>query len=167
MEVPTGVLADRIGRCWSVSLWVLPMLAAEALFLVSQTFSLYLVVAVLTGTGFAFGSGATEALIYDSLPPEERAGRMSRVMGRYGAVGQIAFFLSPLVGAVVVGNLAAERFNWAIGLTVAALAIGFLISLTLEEPAIWPSACSLRSWGQCMAGWRPLRCRWLSWRSGR
>lgn len=134
MEVPTGVLADRLGRRWSVSLWVLLMLSGELLFLFSNSYPLYLVVAALTGTGFAFGSGATEALIYDSLPPEDREQNMSRVMGRYSSAGQIAFFLSPIVGALVVGDLAPERFNWAIALTVAALGVGFLVSLTLREP---------------------------------
>ncbi len=134
MEVPTGVLADRLGRRWSVVLWVLLMLCGELLFLFSNSYPLYLVVAALTGTGFAFGSGATEALIYDSLPPEDREQSMARVMGRYGSIGQIAFFLSPIIGGLVVGNLAPERFNWAIALTVAALGLGFLVSLTLREP---------------------------------
>lgn len=134
MEVPTGVLADRIGRRWSVAASTLFLMSGELLFLFSQTYILYLGVALLTGTGFAFASGATEALIYDSLLPENRHERMKQVMGRYGSIGQIAFFLSPIVGGLIVADLTPARFNTAIALTVATLFIGVLVSLTLVEP---------------------------------
>lgn len=133
-EVPTGVIADRIGRKWSVTLSTLLLMCGELLFLFSRSYSLYLVVAVFTGLGFAFASGTTEALVYDSLPPENRETAMKQAMGRIGSMGQIAFFLSPIVGAVIVGDLAQERFTLAIALTVAALFVGVLISLTLREP---------------------------------
>lgn len=132
MEVPTGVLADRVGRKWSVIISVFLLMCGELLFLFSRSYPAYLMVALFTGTGFAFASGATEALIYDSLPENDREAAMKRVMGAYGSIGQIAFFLSPLVGAVVVGDLV--RFDLAIALTAAVLFVGVLISLTLQEP---------------------------------
>lgn len=138
MEIPTGVLADRIGRKWSIVLSVFFMLCGELLFLFSRSYPLYLVMALLTGTGFAFASGAIEAMIYDSLPGHDRESVMKRVMGRYSSVGQIAFFISPILGAIIVSDLTEVRFNVAIGLTAAALLIGFLISLTLVEPPnVW------------------------------
>mgnify|MGYP001358384143 CR=1 FL=1 len=135
MEIPTGILADRIGRKWSLTASVFLMMSAELLFLFSQSYPAYLVVALLTGTGFAFTSGATEALIYDSLPSDDRENGMKRAMGRYGSVGQIAFFFSPLVGAWILGGLSAEQFNIAIGLTVLILALGIIICLTIQEPS--------------------------------
>lgn len=134
MEVPTGVLADRIGRKWSLTASVFLMMSAELLFLFSQSYPAYLVVALLTGTGFAFASGATEALIHDSLPQHDRENAMKGAMGRYGSIGQIAFFFSPLVGAWILGDLAGWRFNIAIGITVMILAVGVLICLTIQEP---------------------------------
>jgi MFS family permease len=128
-EVPTGVLADLVGRKWSVIVSVFLLMCGEL-----QSYPAYLVVAFFTGTGFAFASGATEALIYDSLPEDDREAAMKKTMGEYGSIGQIAFFLSPLAGVFVVGDLGGERFNLAIGLTAAVLFIGVLISLTLKEP---------------------------------
>ncbi|MEO8397611.1 MAG: MFS transporter, partial [Chloroflexota bacterium] len=55
-------------------------------------------------------------------------------MGRYNSVGQIAFFIAPLVGGVILGDLAPERVHLAVLLTALALAIGSLVSLTLDEP---------------------------------
>ncbi|MBZ0287814.1 MAG: MFS transporter, partial [Anaerolineae bacterium] len=94
----------------------------------------YLIIALFTGTGFAFASGATEALIYDSLPVENRDTLMKKAMGRYGSVGNIAFFIAPLLGSWIVADLAPERVQIVIALTVVALFIGVLVSLTLREP---------------------------------
>ncbi|MDZ4670125.1 MAG: MFS transporter [Phototrophicales bacterium] len=134
MEIPTGILADKIGRKWSITASVFLMMCAELLFLFSRSYPTYLVVALLTGTGFAFASGAIEALIYDSLPPDDRENTMKRAMGRYGSIGQIAFFLSPLVGVFVLGDLAGDRFDLAIIITVLVLFIGMIACLTLKEP---------------------------------
>ena len=134
MEVPTGVIADRWGRKWSIAMSVFLLMCGELLFLFSRNYGLYLIMGAITGTGFAFTSGAMESLIYDSLPAEKREDHMKRVMGRYNSIGQIAFFLSPLMGGLIVGNLTAERFSVAIALTVLALFIGLLMSLTLKEP---------------------------------
>jgi MFS family permease len=134
-EVPTGVIADRVGRRWSVTLSVVLLMCGELLFLFSRSYPLYLVVAVFTGTGFAFASGATEALVYDNLPSDNREAAMKQAMGRINSIGQIAFFLSPIIGGLIVADLAPERFTAAIALTVGALVVGVLVSLTLREPA--------------------------------
>jgi MFS family permease len=133
-EVPTGVLADRVGRRGSIVLSTLFLMLGELIFAFSSQYWQYLIIAVFTGLGFAFSSGAAESLIYDSLPPENRDASMKRTMGRYNSVGQIAFFLAPLVGGVVLGDLAPEWVQAAILLTVLALGIGVLVSLTLREP---------------------------------
>jgi MFS family permease len=136
MEVPTGVIADRIPRRWSITASVFLLMCGELLFLVGRSYPFYLIIAVFTGTGFAFASGAADSLIYDSLPIENRELEMKRAMGRYGSVGQIAFFLSPIIGSFIVGDLTAEGFNSAIVLTAFALFIGLLVSLTLREPSV-------------------------------
>jgi MFS family permease len=133
-EVPTGVLADRVGRKGSVVLSTLLLMIGELIFAFSTQYPQYLLIAVFTGTGFAFSSGAAESLIYDSLPAESRDTAMKRTMGRYGSVGQIAFFLAPLVGGVILGDLAPDRVRWAVLLTALSLGIGTLVSLTLREP---------------------------------
>jgi hypothetical protein len=134
-EVPTGVIADRIGRKWSIVVSTFLLMCGELIFLFARSYPAYLVLAVFTGTGFAFASGAVESLIYDSLPTENQNNLMKRAMGRYGSIGQIAFFIAPIIGGLIIGSdLMPERFNIAIVLTILALFIGVLISLTLREP---------------------------------
>ena len=134
MEVPTGILADRVGRKWSIFLSTFLMMGAEFLFIFAREYSWYLVIALMTGTGFAFASGAVEAMVYDSLPDENRDDLMKQAMGRVNSLGQIAFFISPIVGALIIGDASPENFIPAIALTVFALLIGLIVSLTLKEP---------------------------------
>jgi len=134
MEVPTGILADRIGRKWSIFFSTFFLMCAEFLFIFARDFTWYIVISFITGTAFAFASGAVEAMVYDSLPEDGRDDAMKRAMGRVNSWGQIAFFISPIVGAFIIGDASPDNFIPAIALTVLALFIGCIISLTLVEP---------------------------------
>lgn len=137
MEAPTGVLADRLGRKWSILASTFLLMCAEFIFIFARDYGWYVIIALLTGAGFAFASGAIEALVYDSLPDDDaREDNMKRAMGRVNSWGQIAFVISPIVGALIIGDAAPEHFIPAIALTVVALLIGLLVCLTLREPVI-------------------------------
>ena len=135
LEVPTGMLADRVGRKCSIFLATLLLMSGEFIFLFARDFNWYIVMALLTGAGFAFASGAVEALVYDSLPPENREDAMKRAMGRVNSWGRIAFVIAPIIGGFIIGDASVENFIPAIALTVVALLIGALVCLTLREPA--------------------------------
>ncbi len=138
MEVPTGVLADRVGRKWSIFASTLLLMSGEVIFIFARSFEWYIFIALLTGTGFAFASGAVEALVYDSLPSSSKVNRedaMKRAMGRVNSWGQIAFVIAPIVGGLIIGDAGVDKFIPAIALTAAALLIGALVCLTLREPA--------------------------------
>ena len=134
MEIPTGIVADRIGRKWSIVAALGFNVGAEILFLSAQSYALYIVIAILTGTGFAFASGAIEAMVYDSLPLDDRDNQMKKTMGHINSLSRIAFFISPLVGAFIIGDGSPENYTLAIALTVTALFIGIIMSLFLQEP---------------------------------
>lgn len=136
MEVPTGILADRVGRKWSIFASTFLLMSAEFIFIFAREFEWYLFIALLTGTGFAFASGAMEAMIYDSLPEEGREDAMKRAMGTVNSFAQIAFVIAPILGGLIIGDASLENFIPAIALTVLALLIGLLVCLTLREPPI-------------------------------
>lgn len=136
MEVPTGVLADRVGRKWSIFCSTFLLMCAEFIFIFARDYEWYILVALLAGAGYAFASGAIEALVYDSLPPENREEAMKRAMGRVNSWGMIAFVIAPIVGGLIIGDAALENFIPAIALTVVALFVGLLVCLTLREPPV-------------------------------
>lgn len=134
MEVPTGVLADRVGRKWSIFASTFLLMSAEFIFIFARSFEWYVFIALLTGTGFAFASGAMEAMIYDSLQEKGREDAMKRAMGRVGSYAQIAFVIAPILGGLIIGDAAIENFIPAIALTVLALLLGLIVCLSLREP---------------------------------
>ncbi len=134
MEVPTGMLADRVGRKWSIFCSTALLMSAEFIFIFARDYEWYVLVAFLAGAGYAFASGAIEALVYDSLPPENREEAMKQAMGRVNSYGMIAFVVAPIVGGLIIGDARVENFIPAIALTVVALFVGLLVCLTLREP---------------------------------
>lgn len=139
-EVPTGLLADRIGRKWSVVLAMAFQLLGEVLYLFVRDYWAFALLSVIAGIGFAFSSGAIEALIYDTLPvaPDDHQGReraMQQAMGNVGFAYQLAFVLAPLVGSFLIPVYSLPRFLFVVALTAASVGVALLVALTLEEPA--------------------------------
>lgn len=130
MEAPAGVLADRIGRKWSIFFSILLLMSAEFIFIFAREFEWCLFIAVLTGSGFAFASAAVEALVYDSLPPDGREDAMKRAMGRVGSMGQIAFVIAPVIGGFIIADATPEKFIPAITLLI-------LLPGSGHKPAAW------------------------------
>jgi MFS family permease len=133
-EVPTGVIADRIGRKRSVVMALLLQTIGEVWYIFASTYEVFIVIAIIAGLGFAFSSGAMESLIYDSLPPDDRETRMQKAMGNVGSAYNLGFFLAPLVGGLLVTEYVLDKYLLAIALTAAAVGVAFLISLTLADP---------------------------------
>lgn len=105
-EVPSGALADRIGRKPLIVLSSFLMILEMLVLLVVDiggpwVFSAFLVNRVLSGFAEAAASGADEALVYDSLSEknkeEEWAALLSKLM-KWSAVG---FLFVSIVGGLV------------------------------------------------------------------
>src|SRR5215208_6709430 len=107
-EVPTGIVADTIGRRMSYLLGTVT-LAASTLFYVllwqiEAPFWQWAIVSILIGLGFTFFSGAVEAWLVDALAATGFTGTIESVFGR----GQIVTGAGMLVGSVAGGFIAAQ-----------------------------------------------------------
>jgi MFS family permease len=163
-EVPTGVIADRIGRKKSVVVALFIQFLGELFFLFSRSYFAFVLIAILAGIGYSFLSGANEALIYDSLPAEDRDNRMKKAMGNIGGAYQLAFFVAPLLGGLVISELVTSKYLLGIGLTAASVLIAFLISLTLKEPPSEHKAAQINSFVILKNGLRQItRNRKIQW----
>ena len=135
-EVPTGVIADRLGRKRSINVALALQVLGEVVFIFADSYWPFALAAMIGGLGFAFASGSLEALVYDSLKTKGREDEMSKAMGFIGSAQRLANLLAFAVGGLLVVNLTQERFVLAIAVTACAVAVGWLVSLTLEEPPI-------------------------------
>ena len=81
IEVPSGVLADRIGRKKAYLIALAFQLLGEVVYIWAETYWHFFAVSVLAGYNWAFVSGCVEALLYDDLKRRGRTGEMSKAVG--------------------------------------------------------------------------------------
>ncbi len=107
VEVPSGVLADRMGRKWLVFLAMLFVGLGCLINGFASSFTQLLFGNVLYLIGFSLHSGAAEALVYESLTSERLPAGTSqefayeRVVATSGALALVASVLAVAVGAVI------------------------------------------------------------------
>ncbi len=134
LEVPTGVLADRIGRKWSLTVAMACQVLAEGTFLLARDYPTFVLAQVFAGTGYALASGTVDALVYDSLPPGDRTEAMQRAKGLIGAARESASVVAYAAGGLIAASLAIGRITVAITLTVIAMAAAFGATFLVREP---------------------------------
>jgi MFS family permease len=135
-EVPTGIMADRLGYKRSINIALALQVLGEVIYIFADSYWPFALAAMIGGLGFAFASGCVEAFVYDSLKTKGREDEMSKAMGFLGAAERLANLLAYTIGGLLVVNLTRERFVLAIAVTACAVAVGWLVSFTLWEPQI-------------------------------
>jgi len=140
LEVPSGALADRIGRKRMIVLAGALMVVEMSLLAFAPRgnatllFAIFLLNRVLSGAAEASASGADEALAYDSLVHDGRASEWPSVLERLMRWQSAAFFFAMLVGAAVYDPELLRRVASFLGLSVqidASMTLRFPVYLTL------------------------------------
>ena len=107
-EVPTGIVADTVGRRASYLLGTVTLTAATLLYVllwqIEAPFWAWALASVGLGLGFTFFSGAVEAWLVDALHATGFTGELETVFGRGQIVGGVAM----LTGSVGGGFLAQQ-----------------------------------------------------------
>lgn len=135
-EVPTGIIADKIGRKLSICIALFLQLVGEAIYMVADSYWMFVAVAVVAGVGFSFSSGCFEAMMYDSLKEQKRENDMQKVSGFNGALSQSAVISGSLIGGYLARDLALDSFVLLIAMTVASVAMALFVSFFLKEPKL-------------------------------
>ncbi len=152
LEIPSGALADVIGRKRMVVLGAALMVAEMAVFAFAPRgewlFWLLVLNRVLSGAAEASVSGADEALAFDSLPAADRQTTWPRVLESLMRWKSGGFFVAMVSGAVLFDqSLLSAVFGWtgwepAPGTTVrwpvyatfATSILCLLVALNFREP---------------------------------
>lgn len=130
LELPTGSLADTLGRKWSLTIGSVLVAVSAALMLAAHDLWLVLLAMFLNGASYTFRSGATQAFLYDSLAAGNASDRFSRVLGKLAALSYVVIALTTWLGATLAG----VSFAWPYGITIA-LALGAAwLAAGLTEP---------------------------------
>ncbi len=104
-EIPTGVVADTIGRRASYLLGTITLSLSTALYwllwLWHSPFVWWALASMLLGLGFTFFSGAVDAWLVDALTVTGYTGTLEAVFGRGLVVTGVAMFAGSVLGGVI------------------------------------------------------------------
>jgi len=133
LEVPTGAIADRIGRKYSLALGALCVIIAAFVYSSYPNFYVFALGEIIWAAGGAFISGADEALVYDSLKKLKREKQSKRIFGRAES-----FSMGGMVIAAPIGSFIAVQLGLRYTMMLVAVPyfIACLVSLSFKEPKI-------------------------------
>jgi MFS family permease len=151
LEVPSGALADKLGRRPMIIIASVLMILEMSLIAfvpfgnANLIFWVWVLNRILSGAAEASASGADEALAYDSLPGGEQEARWPKVLARLMTLSSCAFVVAMLVGGAVydhsfLNNLLGTDFaketviRFPIYLTLITALIALPVSLLMKEP---------------------------------
>jgi MFS family permease len=104
-EIPTGIVADTLGRRASYLLGSATLFVSTLLYLLmwqtSGPFWAWAVASMLLGLGFTFFSGATEAWLVDGLKAAKYKGTLESVLAKGAIASGVAMLTGTLAGGVV------------------------------------------------------------------
>jgi MFS family permease len=169
-EVPTGIVADTIGRRVSYLLGTVTLAVSTILYVllwqIEAPLWQWAVASLLLGLGFTFFSGAVEAWLVDALTATGFTGQLESVFGR----GQIVTGVGMLSGSVAGGFIAAQvNLGAPFVLRGAILVVMFALAFRLmQDVGFTPdrSAGPLREMRTIASnsieyGWRVPAVKWL------
>lgn len=133
-EVPTGIIADKIKRKYSVSLVILFYFIGNIITIYAESYYLFALVQVIFGIGLAFGSGAIEALVYDTLKSENRTRGMNKELGSINSMYLFAGVISAIIGGYITQNQTMDNFILTFWLYTICSIIALILSFFLIKP---------------------------------
>jgi MFS family permease len=176
-EVPTGVIADTLGRKVSFLLSVATLMVSTVIYVLSAQLHWgvpgFILGSVIIGLGYTFQTGAVDAWMVDALAETGHEGsreqELSRVFALSGGVSGAVLVVGPLLG----GLLGQVSLYLPYYLRAGALAITFVAVLVMmREVGFTPRRLTVRTFGaetRAIAsagvefGWRSRVVRPLMW----
>jgi len=141
-ELPSGVLADLIGRRFTVAIGFIIQGAGYVLLSTVTSFPQYLIYYSICAFGNSFVSGAEEALVYDSLKQDNKLSLYSHVKSIESVIYRITLLISTIIG----GYLYKIKTFLPYLLTGITIFIAGIIYLFSREPYIDTEKFSLKSY---------------------
>jgi MFS family permease len=169
-EVPTGIVADTVGRRASYLVGTVTLSVATLLYVllwqVGAPFAAWAAVSILLGLGFTFFSGAVEAWLVDALGATGYTGDLESVFGR-GQIVTGAAMLAGTVGGGVIAQVTSLGVPFVLRAVI--LAVMFAVAFRLMHDVGFTPANRGRPLAGMRAiasasvdhGWRVPAVKWL------
>lgn len=124
-EVPTGIIADKMSKKWSLVLGRIMQLMTFSIWLFAPNFTGYLIGFIVWGVGEAFLSGAFQAYLYESLDSTNKKA-FGKIYSRSSAFTMLAYMVGGLL-AFIIG----PRYSLLLVLSITVSLVSLWITLSL------------------------------------
>ncbi|MDD5587179.1 MAG: MFS transporter [Alphaproteobacteria bacterium] len=131
LEMPTGAMADILGRKLSLTAATLVRTAAVLVYASYPNFYVFLAAEFLWAISESLVSGADQAFVYDSLKALDKSKDAPAVFARLKNYSLSGFLVSAPIGSLIAGWLG---LRYAMMLIALPSLVAFLVALTLHEP---------------------------------
>ena len=131
LEVPTGMVADRLGKRASLVAAAAMLAAGLGIYSVGTSFWWFLPAEIIGALGAALASGADSALLYDTLAVLDRKDDFRRLEGNARAAQMVSLAVCTVLGGFV-GELSFRATLW---LSAVGPLLALVVALGMREAA--------------------------------
>lgn len=142
LEIPTGGIADLLGKKRTLILALAFITCGNLLMAYSTTLTHLIISVIIIASGYAFSSGTTDALLYDSLKQQHNQNQFRRHLSKIETYKLFTVGIASIIG----GFLYLISPSLPFLLTATATAVGFVMSFFLSEPRIDTESFSFRAY---------------------
>ena len=132
-EVPSGAIADFIGRKNAMALALLSASIGFMVFGLGNNLWHFLIAQIIFSFSWAMSSGSDSAMLYDSLKEEKLTKDYLKILGKGNFLSLITFGISSILSIILVNYFTYRELFF---LTSGIYFIGAVVSLTITEPPI-------------------------------
>ena len=133
LEIPTGAIADKIGRKHSLTLGAIFIAIATTLYGFIPSFAIFLTAEFLFAVGYALNSGADQALLYDTLKSQGREGESKKILGRADALSLAGMMVAAPLGSLIAARMGLNAPQY---MTAIPMLIAGILAWSIPEPKI-------------------------------
>ena len=134
MEIPTGILSDRLGRKYTLCSSSFCFVICFLLYALAGNYNsteLLVVGSLFWGIAIAFVSGTDEAMMYETMEQLKLKSKYDIIFSQAGMFTQLGLALGAIIGAIITYFYSLNTLAW---ICVIPMFIHFVITLFYIEP---------------------------------
>jgi MFS family permease len=131
-EVPTGAIADKIGRKFSIALSKILWMVSLIIYIAGTGFTHFLLAEFIFSIGITLKSGADSALLYDSLIYLDRTDEFTEIQGK----ARSNIYIAQAFGSIIASLVYSIDANLPLIFSIGFMGIALIVVLLFTEPPI-------------------------------